>query len=95
MIRTMVTVDGKQYCAETLVFEVNRLRNEVIAQSKLMETVYNERLKADMVAMLSEIQLEIEEMDSGCGWEGYRPTAQVIGLIKQKINTLKGENETC
>lgn len=50
---------------------------------------YENRLKADMVAMLTEIQLEIEEMDSGCGWEGYRPTAQVIGLIQQKINLLK------
>jgi hypothetical protein len=50
---------------------------------------YENRLKANMVAMLTDIQLEIEEMDSGCGWEGYRPTAQVIGLIQQKINALK------
>ena len=50
---------------------------------------YENRLKADMVAMFTELQLEIEEMDSGCGWEGYRPTAQVIGLIQQKINALK------
>ena len=49
--------------------------------------------KADLVAMLTEIQLEIEEMDSGCGWEGYRPTAQVIGLIQQKINELKADQE--
>ena len=55
-------------------------------------SLYMERLKADMVAMLSELQLEIEEMDSGCGWEGYRPTARVIDLIQQKINALK-ENE--
>jgi hypothetical protein len=54
---------------------------------------YENRLKADVVAMLTEIQLEIEEMDSGCGWEGYRPTAQVIGLIQQKINSLKSESE--
>ena len=54
---------------------------------------YENRLKADMVAMFTELQLEIEEMDSGCGWEGYRPTAQVIGLIQQKINALK-ENIT-
>ena len=50
---------------------------------------YENRLKADMVAMFTELQLEIEEMDSGCGWEGYRPTAQVIGLVQQKINALK------
>ena len=50
---------------------------------------YEARLKGDLVAMLTEIQTEIKEMDSGCGWEGYRPTAQVIGLIQQKINELK------
>ena len=50
---------------------------------------YEARLKADLEAILVELQLEIEEMDSGCGWEGYRPTAQVIGLIQQKINALK------
>jgi hypothetical protein len=54
---------------------------------------YEQRLKADLKAILVELQLEIEEMDSGCGWEGYRPTAQVIGLIEQKINALKAESE--
>ena len=51
------------------------------------------RLKADLVAMLTEIQLEIEEMDSGCGWEGYRPTAQVLEVIQQKINALRGNED--
>ena len=60
---------------------------------QMFQADYNVRLKADMVAMLTEIQLEIEEMDSGCGWEGYRPTAQVIGLIQQKINAM-GEINT-
>ena len=58
----------------------------------ILRADYENRLKADLVAMLTEIELEIEEMDSGCGWEGYRPTAQVIGLIQQRINSLK-ENE--
>jgi hypothetical protein len=52
---------------------------------------YENRLKVDLEAILTELLLEIEEMDSGCGWEGYRPTAQVIGLIQQKINALKGK----
>ena len=60
---------------------------------QMMQSDYENRLKADMAAMLSELQLEIEEMDSGCGWEGYRPTAQVIGLIQQKINELNRENK--
>lgn len=50
---------------------------------------YNARLKADMVDMLTEIQEEIEEMDSGCGWDGYRKTNEVIGIIQEKIDKLK------
>ena len=49
---------------------------------------YENRLKADLKAVLVELQLEIKEMDSGCGWEGYRPTAQVLEVIQQKINEL-------
>ena len=49
---------------------------------------YENRLKADLVAVLTELQLEVQEMDSGCGWEGYRPTAQVLEVIQQKINDL-------
>ena len=64
---------------------------DTMRKYQMMQADYETRLKADLVAMLTEIQLEIEEMDSGCGWEGYRPTAQVIGLIQQKINELEGE----
>ena len=46
---------------------------------------YETRLKADMVAMLTEIQLEIEEMPMH-----YDPR-DVNDLIQQKINTLKGD----
>ena len=49
---------------------------------------YEARLKADLKAILVELQVEIKEMDSGCGWEGYRPTAQVLEVIQQKINEL-------
>lgn len=49
---------------------------------------YENRLKADLVAAFTDLQLEIVEMDSGCGWEGYRPTAQIIGSIQQRINDL-------
>ena len=66
---------------------------DTMRKYQMMQADYETRLKADLVAMLTEIQLEIEEMDSGCGWEGYRPTAQVIGLIQQKINELKAESE--
>lgn len=62
-------------------------------KGSILKDQYEARLKADMVAMLTEIQLEIEEMDSGCGWEGYRPTAQVLEVIQQKINELEGKQD--
>ena len=54
---------------------------------------YENRLKADLKAILVELQMEIKEMDSGCGWEGYRPTEQVLEVIQQKINELEGEQD--
>lgn len=71
----------------------NTIALNTIRKYQQLQADYEARLRADLVAMLTEIQLEIEEMDSGCGWEGYRPTAQVIGLIQQKINELKAESE--
>ena len=58
---------------------------------------YENRLKADMVAMLTEIQLEIEEMEnpyttrvSGCAQGGFeRGARESQNLIQQKINSLK------
>ena len=67
---------------------------------------YENRLKADMVAMLTEIQLEIEEvrlerplMSRGheCyGFEDKTPTEirqECSDVIQQKINALKGDQE--
>lgn len=52
---------------------------------------YENRLKADLVAMLTEIQLEIREHDPGCGWEGYADKNVIDCIIQEKINSLKGE----
>lgn len=50
---------------------------------------YEARLKADMVAMLTEIQLEIEELDpSGNEWSDSLDACNEV--IQQKINALKG-----
>ena len=63
---------------------------------------YENRLKADMVAMLTELQLEIEELDSRAGYSGdgmptfstdYIRKKKVNELIQQKINALKGDTE--
>ena len=52
---------------------------------------YENRLKADMVTMLTEIQLEIEEKSK---WEGDYSFAQgelfCRDLIQEKINILRG-----
>ena len=59
---------------------------------------YENRLKADMVAMLTDIQLEIEEIDSRAGYDGngmptfandYVRIIKVNEIIQQKINSLK------
>ena len=52
---------------------------------------YENRLKADMVAMLTELQLEIREHDPGCGWEGYADKNVIDCIIQERINSLKGE----
>lgn len=62
---------------------------------------YEARLKADVVAMLTEIQLEIEELDSRAGYDGngmptfstdYIRKKKVNEFIQQKINALKEQN---
>jgi hypothetical protein len=53
---------------------------------------YETRLKADMVAMLTEIQLEIEELDpSGDEWRDSLDACNDI--IQQKINALGGKTD--
>lgn len=57
---------------------------------------YEARLKADMVAMLTEISLEIEELEkprchSASHADGCVSKWKVEGVIQQKINELKGE----
>lgn len=59
---------------------------------------YENRLKADLVAMLTELQTEIEELDSRAGYSGegmptfstdYIRKKKANELIQQKINSLK------
>ena len=51
---------------------------------------YETRLNADMVAMLTEIQLEIEELDTPSNGDAYMTCSEII---QQKINALKAERE--
>ena len=55
---------------------------------------YENRLKADLVAMLTEIQLEIEELDVSDVVPEYQDGAEetkeyIANMIQEKINSLK------
>lgn len=60
---------------------------------------YEQRLKVDMVAMLTEIQLEIEGLDVSDVVPEYQDGAEetkeyIANMIEQKINALRGnEND--
>ena len=66
---------------------------------QMLKADYENRLKADMVAMLTEIQLEIKEcVDGGEGSPQFEQgvtiaRVQVVDIIQQKINELKAESE--
>lgn len=53
---------------------------------------YEARLKADLAAMLTDLQLEIEESEN-CGKAFHLGLQMASNIIQQKINGLKGENE--
>lgn len=57
----------------------------------IKKSEYEQRLKADMVAMLSEIQLEVQELN-GCSCECSDGIVDSVDdIIQQKINVLRGE----
>ena len=64
---------------------------DTMRKYQLMQADYENRLKADMVAILEDFDLQIDEFDSGCGWDGYIKKIDVHEIIQQKINALKGE----
>ena len=68
--------------------------DKVSAYIEQMQSDYENRLKADMVAMLTEIQLEVHELwDNDPSYiEGVHDSEMVI---QQKINSLKeNKNES-
>jgi hypothetical protein len=60
---------------------------DTMRKYKQLQADYEARLKADMVAMLTEIQLEIEELDTANNNWSYMNCSDII---QQKINALKG-----
>lgn len=67
--------------------------DELKANITMMRLDYEARLKADKVAILEDLDLLIDEFDSGSGWDGYIKKIDVHKLIQQKINGLRGEAE--
>ena len=84
----------KEYhaCVETII---DRLWTESV-KYQMMQSDYETRLKADMVAMLTELQMDIEEcVDGGEGSPLFEQgvdiaRCQVVDMIQQRISALKG-----
>ena len=73
----------------------------IVRENYIPKADYETRLKADLKAILIELQLEIEEMSGLCTeihgdeWNEINTvhSQDVLSLIQQKINALKAESE--
>ena len=94
----------EEYESSDLMAENEFLRKqlaEALKHRRMFEADYENRLKADMVAMLTDIQTEIEEkairkqgIDSGFEYDyEFISSEEVIEIIQQKINALRGTDE--
>lgn len=82
----------EEYEASDLMTENEFLRKqlaEALKYRRMFECDYEARLKADLVAMLTEIQLEIEESEN-CGKAFHLGLQMASNIIQQKINELEG-----
>lgn len=71
---------------------------ETMRKYQMMQADYENRLKADMVAMLKELQSEIREVEVAQDEPKIRAgelclKGACIDLIQQKIHALKSESE--
>lgn len=62
---------------------------DTMRKYQMMQTDYEARLKADLKAILVDLQLEIKEHDPGCGWEGYADKNVIDCIIQEKIKALE------
>ena len=76
-------IDGVAIC-ENSFKKMKQLEDVAIPKAD-----YEARLKADLKAILVELQLEIKEHDPGCGWEGYADKNVIDCIIQEKINALE------
>ena len=86
----MARMTIQQLCRENQIYKLKVI--QLTKERQMLECDYNVRLKADMVAMLTEIQLEIEESEN-CGKAFHLGLQMASNIIQQKINELKGNQE--
>ena len=84
-------IDINQDAKETNTFQFFSMAIDTMRKYQQLQADYENRLKADMVAILVELQTEIREHDPGCGWEGYADKNVIDCIIQERINSLKGE----
>jgi hypothetical protein len=80
-------------CCTPQAKDAREVAIDTMRKYQKMQADYENRLKSDMVAMLTELQLEIEEVKTQSGfdeaWDGA--VKQCSEIIQQKIDKLKGE----
>lgn len=64
----------------------------IVREDYIHKADYETRLKADLKAILVELQLEIEESEN-CGKAFHLGLQMASNIIQQKINELKAESE--
>ena len=84
-IDTAITVLGMVE-AHGVCIEAKDIAVDTMRKYQKMKVDYETRLKADMVAMLTDLQLEIEELDTPNNSDAYMTCSEVI---QQKIDKLK------
>lgn len=85
---------GNDAISETTRSNIEYFVSEKGTIEAIPKADYEARLKADMVAMLTEIQLEIEELDVSDVVPEYQDGAEetkeyITNMVEEKINSLK------
>ena len=75
--------------AHGICIEAKDIAVETMRKYQKLQADYETRLKADMTAMLTDIQLEIEELDTANNNRSYMNCSDII---QQKIDALKAES---
>lgn len=93
----MARMTIQQLCRENQIYKLKVI--QLTKERQMFECDYNARLKDDMAAMLTELQLEIEEcVDGAEGSPQFEQgvtiaRVQVEEMIQQKMNELEEEKE--